>query len=216
MRELAIETTTHGRVLVRDAVAVPPSGTLVCFHGYGQSADDMLVELSRVSGAARWAVVCAQALSRFYTRNDERVVASWMTRQDRDLAIADNVSYIDRVVEAVGAAPPIVFLGFSQGAAMAYRAAVLGRHRARAVMTIGGDIPPELKSIAADRWPPAYLASGDRDHWFTPANMDADRAFLASHGVAAEYVGYAGGHEWTGALRDTIGNWLAALDASRA
>jgi hypothetical protein len=74
---------------------------VVGFHGYGQSAEDMLSELERIPGNERWTLLSVQALHRFYSRGHERVVASWMTSQDRELAIADNLAYVDRVVGSV-------------------------------------------------------------------------------------------------------------------
>ena len=50
-----------------------------------------------------WLAVAIQALHPFYTRS-QRVVASWMTRQNREAAIADNISYIDRVINQVAKA----------------------------------------------------------------------------------------------------------------
>ena len=41
-----------------------------------------------------------QAPNRFYDRDDD-VVASWMTKEDRELAIADNVAYVSAVLGAV-------------------------------------------------------------------------------------------------------------------
>jgi hypothetical protein len=71
--------------------------------------------------------VSIQGLYRFYERRTERVVAGWMTRQDRELAIADNITYVSRVLKHVldgRAVDVMVFAGFSQGVAMAFRAAV--------------------------------------------------------------------------------------------
>ena len=63
-----------------------------------------------------------------YNSKTGEVVASWMTKLDRVEAIADNTRYAGAVLEKVraelGVAPPIVFVGFSQGTAMAYRAAL--------------------------------------------------------------------------------------------
>lgn len=74
-----------------------------------------------------------------------------MTREDRDLAIADNVEYCNRVVEEIEASTlaalrpsSLVFLGFSQGASMAYRSAILGRHRASGIIALAGDVLAEL------------------------------------------------------------------------
>src|ERR1017187_4677464 len=99
MITFSIETTTHGRVLVRDANGASLSSTLVGFHGYGQNADELLEELVRLPGTDTCQCVAVQALNRFYGRAEEKVVASWMTREDREVAIADNLAYVNRAVE---------------------------------------------------------------------------------------------------------------------
>jgi len=38
----------------------------------------------------------------------------------------------------------VVFAGFSQGVAMAFRAAVNAGRRVAGVISVGGDIPPEI------------------------------------------------------------------------
>lgn len=208
MRVLSIPTTTHGRVVVADADA-SPVGLLVAFHGYAQSADETLAEVRSIPGASAWTVASVQGLHRFYNRNSEKVIASWMTRQDRDDAIADNVAYVDRAIDAVGAQGPIVFVGFSQGASMAYRAAVLGSHRAAGVIALGGDIPPEVKSGELLRpWPAVLIGVGERDTWFTPAKAEADAAILAAQQVPHEIVRCASGHEWSDEFRAAAGRWL--------
>ena len=87
-----IETPTHGRVLV-DRPSVSPTAVLVGCHGYAQTAEILLDELLMIRGDAPWTLVSVQALHRFYTKGDRDVVASWMTRQDRDTAIADNIAF---------------------------------------------------------------------------------------------------------------------------
>jgi predicted esterase len=208
MRTISIETPTHGRFLIKDAdVSISTSGLLVGFHGYAQNAEDMLEELDRLPGSDAWTLVSVQALHRFYSRGDERVVASWMTRQDRELAIADNIVYIDRIVRSLlvdSPKAPVIFVGFSQGVAMAYRAGILGAHRAEGVIAIGGDIPPEVKTVTADRFPAILVAAGETDRFYTPEKVDADEAFLASIGVQFDVFRYPGGHEWTDELRERI------------
>ena len=227
-RTLSIETTIHGRVLVEDAAVSPSGRLLVAFHGYGQSADEMLADVRAIPGVSAWQIVSIQALHRFYTRNDQGVVASWMTRQDRDLAIADNVRYVDRVIELVrgqGSGPraqdgPIVFLGFSQGVAMAYRAAVLGRHRAAGVIALAGDIPPELSSAdpgatSSPRaaWPRVLIGVGTEERWYVADELNADVTFLKAQDVEHEIVRFGGGHEWTDEFRNAAGRWLERLTA---
>ena len=58
--------------------------------------------LTRITGTEGWLIVAVQGLHRFYTKGGD-VVASWMTREDRELAIADNVAYVGQVIDAVRA-----------------------------------------------------------------------------------------------------------------
>jgi predicted esterase len=219
MKTLSIQANTHGRVLVVDPFdGRAPEITLVGFHGYAQNADDMMTELQAIPGSVQWQLISVQGLHRFYTRGDQKIVASWMTRQDRDEAIADNVAYVDRVLANVGPneyvgpnesvgpnfSSGVYFLGFSQGAAMAYRAAVLGQHRPAGVIAIGGDVPPDTKTVPADRWPRVLIAGGQSDQWFNAGKVDADASFLAGHGVAHEVLRYSAGHEITDEVRARV------------
>ena len=213
-RVVQIETPIHGRVLVEDAAVSPSRGVLVTFHGYAESAADVLAQVRQIPAAAAWTCVAPQALHRFYDRRHERVMASWMTREDRDLAIADNLMYLSRVLGAVDASAPLVYLGFSQGASMAYRTAILGGRAASGVVAIAGDIPPEVKAASGARWPPVLVAAGTRDEWFN-ARVAADVTFLRSIGAAHDVVRYDAAHEWTDELRHAIGTWLARASGDR-
>ena len=217
MDVVSIATETHGRVLIEASSAASSAqaaGLLVAFHGYGQAAEDMLAEVVRIPGADRWRIVSVQALHRFYARRDERVVASWMTRQDRDLAIEDNRAYVDRVIASLGAAPgtcPIVFVGFSQGASMAYRAGLDGGYPAAGVIALGGDLPPELKSGGRRPCPPVLIGAGTDDPWYTPERCDADEQALRSIGALVEVHRFHGAHEWTEDFRAAAGAWLVRV-----
>jgi predicted esterase len=215
VRTIHPETSIHGRVLVEDAAGGSLTRLLVVFHGYAQGAEDALADARRIPGADGWTIASAQALHPFYARDQRTVIASWMTRQDRDLAIADNVAYVDRVIEQIAPAPAaLVFAGFSQGAAMAYRAAVLGARRANGVIALGGDIPPELRPAAPDRWPAVLIGAGQSETWYTPAKLEIDLAFLRTRDVRHEVVRFAGGHEWTDEFRAAAGAWLSRIGAS--
>src|ERR1017187_742462 len=148
MIERTAAATTHGRYLVIPPSTTGPAPLLVGFHGYGEDAETQLERLRSIPGSDRWLIVSIQALHRFYERRTNRVVASWMTRQDREFAIADNAAYVATCIEAIEAEwpalPGIVFAGFSQGVAMAFRAAVNVPSRVTGVIAVGGDVPPEI------------------------------------------------------------------------
>lgn len=209
----SISTTTHGRVLVREARAAATKGLVVGFHGYMENAAIQMARLAAIPGAARWTLVAVQGLHRFYHGRTQTVVASWMTSEDRDAMIADNIEYVDAVIDSVphDERTRIVFAGFSQGVAMAFRAALRGRRGAAGVIAVGGDVPPELLQDPEARFPPVLLVRGERDDWFTEPKFDADRAALTARGVALKTLVTRGGHEWTEEVSAAAGDFLAGL-----
>jgi len=189
-----IEAKTHGRYLMRRG-----SGhLLVGFHGYAENAEKHLAELEKIGGD--WTLVSVQGLHRFYTRTEE-VVASWMTRQDRDLAIADNIDYARRVVEELRPYDKLVFAGFSQGVAMAYRAAnAIG---CDGLIALGGDLPPDVAKLDA----PILIGRGTRDEWYSDEKLKKDLSFVPH----AQTLVFDGGHEWSDAFRTAASEFLRSL-----
>ena len=218
---ILVPATVHGRVLIEPGEgAAVSSRALVGFHGYAQTAADMMQDLNRIPGASGWTRVSIQALNRFYVRGDAQVVANWMTREDRDQAIADNIAYVDSAIGHLStraaehqSTRALVFVGFSQGVAMAYRAALSGTRPAAGIIALAGDIPPELKTEAPARnpWPKVLIGVGHLEQWYSSDKVDADRAFLESRGIDHSIVRFKGGHEWGEEFRNAAGAFLAAL-----
>lgn len=187
---------------------------LVGFHGYGESADTHLARLESIPDADTWTLVSIQALHRFYGR-DRAVVASWMTSQDREAAIDDNLRYVRSVItEAVhstGEPRAMVFLGYSQGAAMAWRAAILGTRRVDGLVVFGGEVPPDLAIRPLGECPPVLLGRGRHDAYYASGRYAADLELLATRFVAVEPCEVAGGHEWSTEFGDEVARFLARL-----
>jgi predicted esterase len=208
-----IAATTHGRYLVRPPAVPPARVAVVGFHGYGQRAQQLLDELEALPGAAAWLLVSVQGLHRFYERATQQVVAHWMTREDRELAIADNGAYVEAVVAAVAAAHPferLVFLGFSQGASMASRAAARAADRCHALVMLGGDVAPEVLASGA-RLPRTLIGRGTADAYYGAAQFGADREALEERGVLAAAVEFNGGHEFGPTFRGAAAALIQAL-----
>ena len=209
--EHEIAALVHGRYLLEtpsDPVGCP---LVVGFHGYGENADRHLEELRRLPGASRWALCAVQALHPFYNRTGE-VIASWMTRLQRERAILDNVHYAASVVAEVQRRLPVsnrlAYLGFSQGAAMAYRAATGSGYPCQGVVVLGGDVPPELEGRDLARFPPVLLGRGTSEEWYDAAKMEHDVELLRRKGVDVRPCVFEGGHEWTNAFRAEAGRFL--------
>jgi len=215
-----VEVRAHGRYLLRPALGAA-AGILVGFHGYMESAEPHLDALATIPGSASWNAVAVDALHAFYARSSGsgRVVRGWLTSDLRSEAIADNVRYIGGVLDAVrarcGWRLPVVLLGFSQGASMAWRAAVLAGHEIAALAALAGDVPPELAELPAPTPFPrrALIARGADDNWYDAAKLDADRARLAGRGIELEALVFPGGHEWSDGFRGAVSRLLAEVAA---
>jgi predicted esterase len=211
-RELFVPAVVHGRILLEEGRGDDARALLVGFHGYGEGADEMIEPLHRVRGERGWSLAAIQALHPFYRRSDGGVVACWMTKLDRERAIVDNQLYVARAVESIRRELPAVermaFLGFSQGVAMAYRAAGSSPFPIAALVALAGDVPPDLHG-GERRLPPVLKGRGSDDEWYDPAKLESDRAVLTELGVDHEVVEFDGGHEWgepfVEAARDFLG-----------
>ena len=193
-----VPAVVHGRVLVEGPAE--PTAVLVGFHGYGQRAEDALAFLRPLAAGRPWALAAPQALHPFYRRNDREVVACWMTRLDRELALADNVVYVARAVgelrERLPSARRMAIVGFSQGVAMAYRAAARCGHAVDALVALAGDVPPELRERPWGARPAVLLGRGSREEWYREEQLEADLLTLGALGLEAEACRFEGGHEW--------------------
>lgn len=183
---------------------------LVGFHGYQENAAIMFDVLRQVTAGRPIGLVSIQGLHRFYTRANE-VVSGWMTKEDREHAIADNVAYVGHVLSAVadefGITRPLIYAGFSQGVAMAYRAAALVQRPCEGVIALAGDVPPDVAPLAASL-PPVLLGRGTDDKWYTADKAGADLAVLRSAGVTVTEHVFEGGHLWAPAFIARAGQFV--------
>jgi predicted esterase len=204
-----IAISTLGRYLVDPAER--PTGLLVGFHGQSETAAIELDHLRQIRGDRRWTLVSVQGLNRYYTRKGD-VVAAWMTREDRELVIADNIRYVRTVLDAVREKFPdlpsrLVYCGFSQGTAMAYRAAAFSGHSATGVIILAGDLPPDVEPVAT-RLPPVLVGRGTAEEWYTAEKAARDIARLQAAGVrVAEHV-FDAGHVRHPSFAERAGRFL--------
>ena len=204
---MSIAAPAHGRVLVRDVGS--PVGLFIGFHGYMENAEIQMERLAAVPGTDGWTLVSVQGLNRFYKGRSQEVVAGWMTRQDREDAIRDNIAYVDNVVELTREGEiPVVHVGFSQGVSMAFRGAVRGKVRAAGVIAVGGDVPPELLNDAKSWFPRVLLMRGTHDEWYTAEKMGKDYRALRPRVDDVRTLEYAGGHEWTADVANAAGEFI--------
>ncbi len=98
---------------------------VITFHGYGQLAKYFIRRFDILNPETTY-VVAPQGLSKFYLAGHKRVGASWMTKEDREIDLANQLHYIQTVFEAEMKTVDfsnieLIVLGFSQGVATASR-----------------------------------------------------------------------------------------------
>lgn len=172
----------------------------ITLHGYGQLARFFLRPFTGLETGKL--IAAPEGLSRYYTDAEHsRVGATWMTREDRDHEIADQVNYLDRLVEHLRSlcppGIPVSVLGFSQGVATACRWAMQGETTFERIVLWGGTLPPELE--AADmrrRWKEStvVLVHGEKDTVVNDAAHSRNEARLRESGVRFHTVQFEGGH----------------------
>lgn len=209
-----IAALIHGRYLV-DPAGGRGAPLLVGCHGYGENADKHLERLRRIPGAANWLLCAVGGLHRFYNTRTGDVLASWMTSQDRKQAIDDNVRYVSAVVAEVRrryeTSDRLVFAGFSQGVAMAYRAAARSGFVCDGLLALAGDVPPDVAAARQGSLPPVLLGRGTEDEWYSEEKMAADLETLDEMGVEVETCVFEGGHDWTTEFYSAAGSFLARI-----
>jgi predicted esterase len=212
MNERNIATSIHGRYLTIPPALPGPAPMLVGFHGYAEDAETQLERLRAIPESHRWLIVAIQALNRFYQRRTNQVVASWMTRQDREAAIADNIAYVAKCLDAVAAEwpalPKVVFAGFSQGVAMAFRAAVHSTREAVGVIAVGADVPPEIAPQELQKLPAVLIARGASDERYTKDQFAKDEQLLRNSSVSVYALEFNGGHEWSAEVVEAASKFL--------
>lgn len=95
------------------------------FHGYGQLAKYFIRRFDILNSETAY-VVAPQGLSKFYLSGHKRVGASWMTKEDREIDLQNQLHYVQTVFETETknmdlSKVKIIVLGFSQGVATASR-----------------------------------------------------------------------------------------------
>lgn len=209
METHAIETIRTARYVTLGGSDEVQEVWLAC-HGYGQLAERWARHFEPIANPTRLVIV-PEGLSRFYLDDRyQRVGASWMTREDREAEIADQIRYLDAVVrvacDRVGVRPEatrLVGFGFSQGTATVARwlerspLAASREARADRLILWGGRLPHDLDLDTHRGWltrAEIVLVAGDRDPIATPARVIEQENRLRDADIPHRIVSYSGEH----------------------
>jgi predicted esterase len=175
---------------------------LVC-HGYGQLAN-YFIQNFKVIDNGKNLIVAPEGLHRFYWEKfSGRVVASWMTKEDRAEDIKDYVNYLDAVYAEVlsgfkNKKVKINVLGFSQGAATVCRWIANKKSKIDNLILWAGPFPDDMNFEmlrAVFNNINTFIVIGDNDEFITEQQVKEHNQLLISNKINFELIRFNGRHE---------------------
>ena len=212
MQEHRLVTSRRARYYTIGGGEQPLPEAWIVLHGLGQLARIFLTYFQSIDTPSRL-VVAPEALNRYYLftepgmrSKDAKVGATWMTREDRESEIADQVDYLDAVWrETAAGASRVTVLGFSQGVATAARWIATGKSRVDRFVAWAGQIPPEIDPSAFSKLSGGItMVAGTTDEyatWIAEGNHDSR---MVAAGVTPKVMTFDGGHRMDRLTLDEI------------
>ncbi|MBA4144261.1 MAG: hypothetical protein DI538_08600 [Azospira oryzae] len=177
-------------------------------HGYGQLAHYFIRKFALLENK-NTCIIAPEGLSRFYVnelkeggfRNSDRVGATWMTKENRQMDIDNYLTYLDALYEKeIGKRKikSITLLGFSQGAATVSRWAVNGRIHFDRLILWAGVFPTDMdfdrgkELLQAKEMIQVY---GTNDPFINPERLNELESFNTKLNIRPRRVVFDGKHE---------------------
>ncbi len=176
---------------------------LIVLHGYGQLSTYFSKKFNSIDSG--YDFIIAEGLNRFYVSGSSgRVGASWMTKEDRLMDIADNQNYIQKLIDfLMEQYSDIALLGFSQGGATAARFYFEKPNSLTGLILWGSVFPPDVafptNIIDTQN---CYFVLGDKDPYFT---SEKQKEVLTLHeNLGMNILQFDGKHDIDGKTLETI------------
>ena len=176
-------------------------------HGYGQLARYFIRKFDAFADK-NICVIAPEGLSHFYLEDVEsrtrtgnnRVGASWMTRENRSLDMDNYLTLLNTIheKETSNTQLPIVLFGFSQGCATITRWALQGLIPFQKLILWAGAFPPDMNfengtRILAEK--KVVGVFGNQDPFVTNERWEEMRRLNDRLKIIPEIIRFEGGHE---------------------
>jgi predicted esterase len=114
------------------------------------------------------------------------------------------------VADEFGMTRPMIYVGFSQGVAMAFRAAALVQRPCDGVVALASDVPPDVAPLAGSL-PKVLLGRGDTDEFYPAGQAAKDLELLRTAEVPVTEHVFEGGHQWSPVFIEKCGAFVDEL-----
>ena len=209
MQERALQFTFRARYFKLGEITPTTQEVWFVLHGYGQLARYFINKFTTLK-EKNICVIAPEGLSRFYLENVEvrnaggsnRVGATWMTRENRDMDIDNYLAYLQSVYETelkgIATLPKTTILGFSQGAATATRWVLANPVPFDRFVIWAGMFPNDMDFEAGRKiFQPRQVVTvyGNQDPYLTGSRKQEMQELTEKLGLRPQQVTFEGKHE---------------------
>jgi predicted esterase len=168
---------------------------IIVLHGYGQLAEFFIRKFNEIP--EDYLVVAPEGMHRFYLNGTSgRVAASWMTKEDRESDIADNLNWLKQLYDELTGQKTfekIILLGFSQGGATAARWFYSQKVQFDQLILWASVFPPDLERPPINSNSNNYFVVGTEDEYYNAEAQMSEIEFYQKIGF--QTIQFAGSHD---------------------
>lgn len=192
-----LETSRTARYFTLGSIGETTREVWFLFHGYAQTADDLLKHFAGLENEYR-CFVAPEGLNHFYAKGfGGKPVATWMTSLDRENEIKDYLNYLENLAQQiipVGYSGTVHALGFSQGVATATRWIHATNRKVNELILYAGEVAAELRSPVSPKLLQTKntYVTGTKDSLIKPEHKLEVLELM--HTLNARIVEFDGGH----------------------
>lgn len=197
-----IETTKTARYYTLGNVNSETRNIWMVLHGYAQQGEAFIQYFKNFAEQGDY-IIAPEGLSKFYTKGLlGNVGASWMTKEDRENEIKDNIAYLEKLYKAeiasAGNIATIHLLGFSQGASTLTRYISFKQPVLHHIWVCAGDIPTDIhwqnfKHVTDNAT--LHILLGKQDSLIAPDKVTELSERLQQHEIQFTLHEFEGAHE---------------------
>jgi len=174
----------------------------VVLHGYGMLSEFFIKKFKKLEND-NTLIIAPEGLNMFYLDGKyDRVGASWITKEEREKDIEENIDYLNSLLEVIYnqvGHSNITFniLGFSQGGATACRWIFNSKIQVKNLILWAGDIPKDTLTVEnKNKWESinTHLVMGEKDTLINEKMRAKFIGLVSDYGLKYTLTKYDGDH----------------------
>ncbi|MCT4580893.1 MAG: alpha/beta hydrolase [Flavobacteriales bacterium] len=203
MKQINFKTEKTARYFTLGTLSSKTKNIWIVCHGYAQLANHFLKWFESIDSEEN-VIIAPEALHRFYWKGfDGKVVASWMTKEDRLNDIADYVNYLDQVTLSIlqhvnRKTIKLNVLGFSQGGATVCRWVTQSNLNFDSLTLWAGAFPEDIDYFEERDFFNTlnlHLVIGDEDPFYSKERVAKQTQLLADKDINYTLIRFQGNHK---------------------